>query len=295
MASSSSSRSRHSKSTAPTSSSSKSRRSSAYDKDFEQHYIDHRVYLNNRKSKAGGLEGLHQRLPHPRPSLSPSRFSDHAFEDFQQKVEDVIDEGDVMRDVMPIIAGHANIPSKQNLQFTRLDSMTDGVTVDPKPDFYDGARLGDIDKSVREELGPFIIPTGHRTAPVAPNFFLEAKAPHGAADVAKRQAMQNGAYGARAMHSLQSYSEGKPVYDGNAYTITSTYHAGTGTLQMYTTHPTREEDGPEYHMTQVSAFALTSDPDTFRQGVTAFRNARDWVQEQRDAFILAANKRALLT
>lgn len=37
---------------------------------------------------------------------------------------------------------------------------------------------------------------------VAPNFFLEAKAPHRAADVVRRQAMQNSAYGARAMHSL---------------------------------------------------------------------------------------------
>ncbi len=202
-----------------------------------------------------------------------------------------------MRHVFPIIAGNSNIPNKENLQFTRLDSMTGGVTVDPKPDFYDGARLEDIDKSVRQELGPFIVPTGHRTAPVAPNFFMEAKAPRGAADVAKRQAMQDGAYGARAMHSLQSYSEGKPVYDGNAYTVTSTYHAGTGTLQMYTTHPTRGEDGisPEYHMTQVRAFALTSDPNTFRQGVTAFRNARDWAQEQRDALITAANERARST
>jgi hypothetical protein len=202
-----------------------------------------------------------------------------------------------MRDVMPIIAGDANIPNKQNLQFTRLDSMTGGVTVDPKPDFYDGAPLEDIDKSVREELDPFIVPTGHRTAPVAPNFFLEAKAPHGAADVARRQALQNGAIGARAMHSLQSYSRGEPDYDGNAYTITSTYHAGTGTLQMYTTHPTRGEDGisPEYHMSQVKAWALTSDPDSFRQGATAFRNARDWAQEQRGTFITAANERARST
>ncbi len=115
--------------------------------------------------------------------------------------------------------------------------------------------------------------------------------------MAKRQAMQDGAYGARAMHSLQSYSEGKPVYDGNAYTVTSTYHAGTGTLQLYTTHPTRGEDGisPEYHMTQVSGWALTGNIKSFREGVTAFRNARDWAQEQRDAFISAANKRVLLT
>jgi hypothetical protein len=163
----------------------------------------------------------------------------------------VISEGKVMSTVFPIISGGADIPNEENLQFTRLESMTSCVTVDPKPDFYDGARLKDINREVREELGPYIIPIGHTTALVAPNFFMEAKAPLGGADVAKRQAMQDGAYGARAMHSLQLNSEGKPVYDGNAYTITLTYYARTSTLKLYATHPTRGEDGPEYHMTQV--------------------------------------------
>ena len=289
----SSSGSRRTQSTRPTSNSTSSnRRSSAYDNDFEQHLVDHRVYMNNRKSKPGDSQRLHQRLPQPRPSLSPSRFSDNAFEDFQRKNDDLIDEGEVMRDVVPIICGNANIPNKQNLLFTRLDPIANDTTVDAKPDFYDGARLEDIDNEVRDSLGPFIIPTGHRTAPVAPNFFLEAKAAKGGADVAKRQACYDGAIGARAMHSLQSYKQ-EPIYDGNAYTVTSTYHAGTGTLQMYTTHLTQSIDGtPECHMTQVKGWALTSDPDTFRQGATAFRNARDWAQEQRDGFISAANERA---
>jgi hypothetical protein len=84
MASSSSSRSRHTKSTVPTSTSSKTRRSSAYDKDFEQHYNDHQVYpegydyRDRCPTPEPGLEGLDQRLPQPRPSLSPSRFPDSA-------------------------------------------------------------------------------------------------------------------------------------------------------------------------------------------------------------------------
>jgi hypothetical protein len=162
----------------------------------------------------------------------------------------VISEGKVISTVFPIISGDADIPNEENLQFTRLESMTGYITINPRPDFYDGARLEDIDKDVREELGPYIIPTGHATAPVAPNFFIEAKAPQGGADVAKRQAIQDGAYGARAMHSLQSYSQGEPVYDGNTYTITSTYHTGTSSLKLYATHPTRGEDGisPEYHI-----------------------------------------------
>lgn len=272
----------------------KTRRSSAYDNDFEQHLDDHHIYIRNRKSKPGGLEGLYQRLPQQRTSLSPSRFFDTAFEGFQQKNEDVIDEGDVMRSVVPIICGDADIPSKQNLLFTRLDPIINNTTVNAKPDFYDGARLKDVDKRVREDIGNFIIPTGHAIAPVAPNFFLEVKRPSGGADVAKRQACYNGALGARAMHRLQSYREEEPVYDGNAYTITSTYHDGT--LKMYTTHLTQAVNGTTaYHMTQIDGWNLTGNPNTCRQGLTHFRNGRDWAQEQRDAFISAANERARST
>jgi hypothetical protein len=48
-------------------------------------------------------------------------------------------------------------------------------------------------------------------------------------------------------------------------------------------------------MSQVEAFALTRNINTFREGATAFRNARDWAQEQRDTFITAANERARST
>ncbi|KAL2255536.1 hypothetical protein VTK26DRAFT_3174 [Humicola hyalothermophila] len=45
-------------------------------------------------------------------------------------------------------------------------------------------------------------------------------------------------------------------------------------------------------MTQIKAFAMTSDRDTFVQGATAFRNARDAAQRHRDSFIQAANAKA---
>lgn len=44
------------------------------------------------------------------------------------------------------------------------------------------------------------------------------------------------------MHQIQSFGADDPVYDGHAYTISTTYHTGTGTLQMYTTHPTQALD-----------------------------------------------------
>jgi len=110
--------------------------------------------------------------------------------------------------------------------------------------------------------------------------------------IARSQACYDGALGARGIQSLQSYGEAEPVYDNNAYTVTSIYHGGQ--LKMYTTHPaqpTGPENRPEYFMNQLRSFAVTDIPETFRQGATAYRNARDWAKEKRDGFIEAANGR----
>jgi hypothetical protein len=128
---------------------------------------------------------------------------------------------------------------------------------------------------------------------MAPNFFLEAKGPDGSLVVAGRQALQNGTAGARGIHSLQSFGADETIYDGNAYTITSTYHGGQ--LKMYTTHPTKSQNPhrvSDYHMTQLRTFAMTDCPDGFRQGAAAYRNAGDWAKEQRDKFIEDANRQA---
>jgi len=174
------------------------------------------------------------------------------------------------------------------------------IAVKPKPDFFDGANLRDIDKKVRDKkdtnsLYSLIIPTKHSTFPVACNFFLEAKAPSGGAHVLRRQACYDGAFGARTMHSLQNYSFDEPVYDGKAYTFSATYHAGTGTLQLYAHHvtaPTTPGGRPEYHMTKLDGFDMTSKLSTYIEGATSFRNLRDLAEEHRNAFIAAANKRA---
>lgn len=200
-----------------------------------------------------------------------------------------------MSDVLPIMYGDADIPNERNLYFTNLDSITENTMVDAVPDSFDGIHPVSIEKEVRASLNKIIIPTNHGQAPVAPNFFLEAKAPKGGADVLRRQACLDGAYGARAMHALQNYGKETPEYDGNAYTFSSTYHAGTGTLSLYTHHvtaPTSEGGLPEYHMTKLRGFDLTDTPETFIAGISAFRNSREVAQRHRDRFILEANTRA---
>lgn len=61
------------------------------------------------------------------------------------------------------------------------------------------------------------------------------------------------------MQSLQSYGK-EPVYDGNAYTYSSTYHDGT--LRLYAHHPTAPTTSGgrlEYYMTRVKGFDMLSD------------------------------------
>ncbi|MCJ1248804.1 serine/threonine protein kinase [Trapelia coarctata] len=300
--SSKSARSKQSKSTNPTSnpnSSNRSRRSSAYDADFEQHLVDHGIYPEGYEYPNGrptpepsNLNQIHQRLATARPSLSPSRFTESDFRKFKLDNARVISEPKVKSRIIPDLYGNTERPPEEDLLFNNFSSMTNGATVDAKPDFYDGARIEDIDKRVRKDLGAFIIPTKHQNAPVAPNFFLEAKAPSGGADVGKRQACYDGALGARAIHHLQSYNEG-PVYDNNAYTISSTY--GNGYLEMFSSHPTKPAGpgkSPEYHTTQIRSFSLKDTRDRYVEGATYFRNARDVTKEWRDKFISTANERA---
>ncbi|TQV90119.1 hypothetical protein IF1G_11228 [Cordyceps javanica] len=235
----SASSSRRTQSTKATSVTSKAKRSSAYDKDFEQNLIDHNIYPkgyeypdNDSIPEPSNMDAIVEALAAPRASLSPSQFPRSRFKTFALANDRVISEGKVMSGILPTICGSADIPNEGNLAFTNLDSITDGTTVDAVPDLYDGSLPKDVNKRVRQELNKTIIPTSHGRAPLAPNFFIEAKAPRGGADVAKRQACLDGAIGARAMHSLQNYGEDAPVYDGNAHAFSSTYHAGTGTLQF---------------------------------------------------------------
>lgn len=120
------------------------------------------------------------------------------------------------------------------------------------------------------------------------------------AAVARRQTCCNGALGARGVYSLQSFGREEAseiIFDENAYTITSTYHDGT--LKLYTTHLTRPRNPNsgdlEYHMTLLDSFAITGTVTKFREGVGAFRNAREWAKEQRDRLIVAANAKVMGT
>ncbi len=93
-------------------------------------------------------------------------------------------------------------------------------------------------------------------------------------------------------HSLQIYTAGESVYDNRAYIIGCIYHVGT--LKIYICHPIRPTTPGtqlELVITQIKAYTLTNDPDTFRQGVSAYRQAMAWTKQQRDDAIRETNEK----
>ena len=240
---------------------------------------------------------INRRIAQPRPSLSPSRFSESAFKAFRKANREPLTEDSVMSKIFPVIAGTADIPSERNLLFGNLEDLTDGSITKAKPDHFDGSRPTDLNKQLREELAPYIVPSTNTAAPCLPNFFTEAKGRSGNTEVCKRQALYDGALGARGIHELRSYIDSETAYDDNAYTITSIYHGGgaNAALSVYVVHPMLYNDArkrTEYRLTQLNGWDMTGNSKAFREGASALRNARDWAKEKREELMMAANSKA---
>ncbi|KAF2430742.1 hypothetical protein EJ08DRAFT_733991 [Tothia fuscella] len=231
---------------------------SSKDAAFELELIDNGIYPYNRGPKPHNWEEIQERLAQPRSSLSPSKFSDGAFETFQLKNDEATTEAEVMSEVFPLITGKTNIFSGYNQVFNNLKPLGDHIS-NPQPDYFNGARTSEVRSKVRNDLEQYIVPSSQRHRPALPNFFTEAKGPDGKASEAKRQITQDLAAGARGMLMTQSYELDEP---------------------------------PEYHTTKIRGFDLTDNLDTHHQGITAFRNLRDLAKEKRDEFIALANERA---
>ncbi|KAL7919194.1 hypothetical protein ACQKWADRAFT_210330 [Trichoderma austrokoningii] len=276
----------------------KTRRSSAYDANFGQHCVDNGIYPpvykfpdGSRPPKPKNFEEIRQALSVPRGSLSPSIVPETAFEDFEDK-NATKSKGMIMRTVVPLIAGDADILNEGYLPFINLALITNNTIIYPVPDFFDGTHPDAIDKRIREDLNGIIVPNKKVGVPIAPNFFLEVKGPMGTMEVAVAQAVLDGAHGALAMHTLQNYLLDEPIYDGNAYAFSSTLLDGY--LKLYAHHmaaPATLGQGPRYYITPLRAYAL-SDDGVYSEGRGAFRNLRMRAKGDRDSFIEIANARA---
>ncbi|EFR04991.1 hypothetical protein MGYG_07994 [Nannizzia gypsea CBS 118893] len=271
---------------------------SAYSRNFQQHLADHGIYCTgyghrSDPTKPSNWGEIQERLAKPRRSLSPSRFSESDFEAFVRADEQMSTEKQVTAKILPIIEGDTSTQFRgTDYPFTNLAPLTDGSLASAKPDHFFGAHPKDLTLDIRKALKDKIIPSTAEDRPMLLNFFFEAKGPSGSLPVASLQACYDGALAARGIHSLQSYKK-DTVYDGNAYTVTSTYHGGT--LRLFTTHiaaPTAESDNrPEYIMSKLDGWYMTGNSESFRKGATAYRNALEWTKEQRDMAIRSANER----
>ncbi|SPN97425.1 uncharacterized protein DNG_00939 [Cephalotrichum gorgonifer] len=274
----------------------KKKQASIYDRAFGQHLADHNIYLTY-DSREPSLGEVTAAITVPRPSLSLSNFSDGAFRAFRDSSARARDEDEVLCRVVPTICGAGQDESlkARNTLFRNLEPLTDGTLAAAMPDIYYGSRPGQLDRDVRDILGRRIAPSTTGERPIVPNFSLEVKGPLGSPGVARLQACYNGAIGARAMHSLRSWGRGAPAYDEAPCAFSSTYTDGT--LRLFAHHmtaPAAPGGEPGYHMTEIEAFAMTGNRESFVKGAAAFRNIRDLAKRLRDSSIRDANTRASL-
>lgn len=273
-----------------------------YDRAFQQHLIDHGILPDGYEFPDGqfpsdpeNIDEIAEALARPRPSLSPTLLSREDFREFKRANDHANKEGQVMKNVIPVIEGRLKDPkcAAGDIPFNNLDHLTDGTLVSGKPDYYHGARPEQMDRKLREELSGLIVPSTQGDLPVAPNFFVEVKGPDGSAAVAKRQITYDTALGERGQVALDDYFEPEPKYNNEAHTLGCTYQDGT--LKIYASHripPSKPGTKPGYVLTQVNSWSLTGNLESFREGITAYRNGREWTKKLRDQAIDQANERA---
>jgi hypothetical protein len=176
-----------------------------YSRNFQQNLINGGVYPDRYKYPDGqvllkpdNLKEINEILIQPRPSLSPSRFSNENFKEFQEADAYISKENKVTKTVILIIEGkiinHKYVEG--DVLFINLTPLTDDLLTSAKPDLYHSARPEQLDRRVRDELSGYIIPSTQDDLPIAPNFFLAAKGLNGTAIVVRRQACYDGALGA---------------------------------------------------------------------------------------------------
>ena len=295
------SRGRRSAGTRPTTEGGTSKSLSTYDRRFQQVLVDARVYPPHYEHsdgrvapEPGNWDDIKQRLARPRSSLSPSKFSKEQHKSFVRLDASAAKEGQVKRQVMPVIEGTVKDPrtASGEIPFTNLDPLVAGENlVAGNPDFYRGARAEDLDRSIRDDLLHTVVPSTQHDLPILPNHVTAAKGPDGTAAVATRQATYDGFFGARAMHALHNYGRTEPQFDGKAYTFTTIY--SNGQLRIFTSHPVKPDTPggqPSYYVNAVRSFSLIDTQETFRDGATWYRNSVDLAEEWRNDGMRRANE-----
>jgi hypothetical protein len=184
--------------------------------------------------RPGNYEELKRVIETTRPNET---VTDDDFEKFENGAQKNKSEGSMqtVHATFELILTDPTLLSADDLSFNNIKVITDGLIPKPQPDYYDGASMEDLDRTVLRALNKYIQPHKDRLYPIVPNFLVQAKSGKGQDDTATQQIMYFGAVGARAMYHLQSY-KGSKVFDNNAYTIVC--QVSRKNLEIYTSHPT---------------------------------------------------------
>ena len=148
-----------------------------------------------------------------------------------------------------------------------------------KPDYLEGLPSDSGTRLLRQQLKPYVAPL--EDGPCLPNFFLELKGPVGTIECAKRQALYDGALGARGM--LYARRAGTDNGSDNiAFTFSGIY--ASENLRLYAhwvTQPQGVNNGYHYHMYTLGQYIITTSVQDFQTAVMAFRNLRDHAAQLR--------------
>ncbi|KAI3401848.1 hypothetical protein diail_8226 [Diaporthe ilicicola] len=217
--------------------------SSPYDAAFRQHLIDWKVWPINYVFQVG-----HRTPPPPdnlqdiikevcndgRGSLEPGSFNLKEHENFHL-AHSLNGEEESRSRTLDLIEGPLALSTahvkKGPVKLSNLRPLLPANLVPGCPDRVYGARLDNLDKSVRDRLDELIIPTAHRDV-LCPNFVVHIKGEDGTLQVAERQAVYDGALVARGMDYLwEAGSSDDQDHHYRARTITCTF--ADGVLRMY--------------------------------------------------------------
>lgn len=275
------------------------KKSSAYDVNFEDILAEHRIKTTARAEgideraieEPENMEEIRQHLRKRRPSLE---LADMHFPGFKKGSNTNSSEAKALHHLITFLTGtHYDFNYELGTPFTNMRSMTNGKTTLPAPDLWDGVMTGTLDEIVRGTLEQGIVPTKRGLdTPILPNFFLEVKRSEAASVVAKRQALLDGAYGARAMHLLHNFGLREPVYDRKACAFSATYQHGVLQLFAHYIAPHPSSGLPEYWMMGISIYQLQFGRAQWLEAVAAFRNLRDMARDYRVRAVEAANARS---
>lgn len=81
----------------------------------------------------------------------------------------------LQRTMTHITGSDEHFRTEADVEFNHIKPFNPNLAA-AKPDSCDGVHISKVHKKVRDQLGPLIIPSTNSTYPIAPNFFLEAKA-----------------------------------------------------------------------------------------------------------------------